>query len=156
MIFQNMEPAQTQLARPLPPLCLKAGTSNPSIYSDHLALTFMSEWHSFREDALQVFREAGVSHNVPFHDETELYTVGNELGVSGRFVRNLCDPVMKALEHYQVWLQSDSPISKQSPPQETLFQMYVWGSWRLSPHLIMFIWLEKSRHHGPSLMHTFI
>lgn len=98
MIFQNMEPAQTQLARPLPPLCLKAGTSNPSIYSDHLALTFMSEWHSFREDALQVFREAGVSHNVPFHDETELYTVGNELGVSGRFVRNLCDPVMKALE----------------------------------------------------------
>ncbi|KAK9623668.1 hypothetical protein V6Z94_004575 [Aspergillus fumigatus] len=98
MIFQNMEPAQTQLARPLPPLCLKAGTSNPSIYSDHLALTFMSEWHSFREDALQVFREAGVSHNVPFHDETELYTVGNEFGVSGRFVRNLCDPVMKALE----------------------------------------------------------
>lgn len=58
----------------------------------------MSEWHSFTEDALQVFREAGVSHNVPFHDETELYTVGNELGVSGRFVRNLCDPVMKALE----------------------------------------------------------
>ncbi|PKX97569.1 uncharacterized protein P174DRAFT_449176 [Aspergillus novofumigatus IBT 16806] len=92
-----MELAQTQLARAVPPLRRNAGTSNPSIHSDRLALTFMSEWRSFTRDAFQVFREAGITHEVPFHDETELYTVGNELGVSGRFVRNLCDPVMKAL-----------------------------------------------------------
>jgi hypothetical protein len=44
------------------------------------------------------FQEAGIIHKVPLHDETELYTVGNECGVFGRFVRNLCDPVMRALE----------------------------------------------------------
>jgi hypothetical protein len=32
----------------------------------------------------------------PSNDETEPYTVGNELGPTGRFVRNLCDPVIKA------------------------------------------------------------
>ncbi|KAJ5146156.1 uncharacterized protein N7515_000720 [Penicillium bovifimosum] len=71
---------------------------NASINLHRLALTYMSEWHSFTSDAFQVFREAEIIHEVPLHDETELYTVGNELGVFGRFVRNLCDPVMRALE----------------------------------------------------------
>jgi hypothetical protein len=44
------------------------------------------------------FQEAGFIHKIPLNDETELYTVGNECGVFGRFVRNLCDPVMRALE----------------------------------------------------------
>ncbi|KAJ5675358.1 hypothetical protein N7462_008255 [Penicillium macrosclerotiorum] len=96
-----MELAQTQLARAVPPLRRNAGTSNPSISSDRLALTFMSEWHSFTREAFEAFQEAEITHEVPFHDETELYTVGNELGVSGRFVRNLCDPVMRALEPLQ-------------------------------------------------------
>lgn len=93
-----MELAQTQLARAVPCLRRNAGTSNPSIHSDRLALAFMSEWSSFTRDALEVFQDAGITHEVPIHDETELYTVGNQLGVTGRFVRNLCDPVMKALE----------------------------------------------------------
>jgi hypothetical protein len=58
----------------------------------------MSEWHSFSTDAFCCFQQADFSHQVRVHDETELYTVGNEIGVSGRFVRNICDPVMKALE----------------------------------------------------------
>lgn len=53
----------------------------------------MSEWHSFTKDAFQAFLEADITHEVSFYDETELYTVRNELGVSGSFVRNLCDPV---------------------------------------------------------------
>jgi hypothetical protein len=93
-----MELAQTQLARALPPMRRNGGTSNASINPHRLALTFMSEWHSFTTDAFQVFQKAEIIHEVPVQDETELYTVGNELGVFGRFVRNLCDPVMRALE----------------------------------------------------------
>lgn len=93
-----MELAKTQLARALPPLRRNAGTSNPSIHLDRLALTFMSPWRSFSTEAMQALQEARLDHLVPFHDETELYTVGNELGLSGRFVRNVCDPVMKALQ----------------------------------------------------------
>jgi hypothetical protein len=96
-----MELAQVQLARALPPLRRNAGTSNdsnPSIHSDRLALTYMSPWHSFTTDAMQALQEGRLQHMVAFQDETELYTVGNELGLSGRFVRNVCDPVMKALK----------------------------------------------------------
>lgn len=97
-----MELAQTQLARAVPSLLRNAGTSNQSIHSDRLALAFMSEWHSFQTDALRCFREARITHEVPIHDETEVYTVGNEIGVSGRFIRNICDPVMKALKPLHV------------------------------------------------------
>lgn len=93
-----MELAQTQLARPLPRLCRNSGTLHPSVHADRLSLVYMSEWDSFSADAFLLFQQAGITHEVPVHDETELYTVGNELGVSGRLVRNLCDPVMKALE----------------------------------------------------------
>ena len=92
-----MEPALIQLARPIPPLRQNARTANPSVHSDRLSLARMSEWRSFSEDALRAFHEAGITHEVPFQDETELYTVGTKHGVSGRFVRNLCDPVMRAL-----------------------------------------------------------
>ncbi|KAJ5223292.1 hypothetical protein N7468_007834 [Penicillium chermesinum] len=92
-----MEPAQIQLARTIPSLCLSGGTSYLSIYPECLALTFMSEWNSFTRDAFQLFQEARITHDVPIHDENELYTVGNKIGLFGRFVRNLCEPVMKAL-----------------------------------------------------------
>ncbi|KAJ5948269.1 hypothetical protein N7466_001284 [Penicillium verhagenii] len=93
-----MEPVQTQLARASPALCQYAGTSNPSIHPDRLSLAYMSPWNTFATDAYQVFQEADIAHEVPLNDETELYTVGNELGLTGRFVRNVCDPVIKALE----------------------------------------------------------
>ncbi|KAJ5195840.1 hypothetical protein N7449_006319 [Penicillium cf. viridicatum] len=93
-----MEPAQTQLARALPPLNLNFGTANPSIHSDRVSLAYMQQWHSFVRDAFDLFRQTPITHEVAFHDEDELYTVGNELGLTGRFIRNLCDPVMKALK----------------------------------------------------------
>ncbi|KAJ5333113.1 hypothetical protein MYU51_005099 [Penicillium brevicompactum] len=96
-----MEPAQTQLARACPALVQHAGTSNPSIHSDRLSLTYMAPWNSFETEACQMFQEAGIAHEVSLNDETELYTVGNELGLTGRFVRNVCDPVIKALEPVQ-------------------------------------------------------
>jgi hypothetical protein len=93
-----MEPAQTQLARASPALSQHAGASNPSIHSDRLSLAYMSPWNTFVTDAYQVFQEAGITHEVQLNDETELYMIGNELGLTGRFVRNVCDPVIKALE----------------------------------------------------------
>ncbi|KAJ5279315.1 hypothetical protein N7478_004687 [Penicillium angulare] len=93
-----MEPAQEQLGRALAPLSRNLGTSHPSVSADRVALTYLVPWDSFAQDAFETFRLADISHNVPVNDESELYTVGNELGLSGRFVRNLCDPVMKALK----------------------------------------------------------
>ncbi|KAJ5424425.1 hypothetical protein N7491_009641 [Penicillium cf. griseofulvum] len=93
-----MEPAQTQLARATPAVSQNGGTLNPSIHSDRLSVAYMSLWSTFQTDACRVFQQAGIAHEVPLNDETELYTVGNELGLTGRFVRNVCDPVIKALE----------------------------------------------------------
>ncbi|KAJ5533782.1 hypothetical protein N7527_000036 [Penicillium freii] len=93
-----MEPAQTQLARATPAVSQNGGTLNPSIHSDRLSVAYMSLWSTFQTDACGVFQQAGIAHEVTLNDETELYTVGNELGLTGRFVRNVCDPVIKALE----------------------------------------------------------
>ncbi|KUM65205.1 hypothetical protein ACN42_g1852 [Penicillium freii] len=93
-----MEPAQTQLARALPHLRLNFSTANPSIHGDRVSLSYMHEWYSFAQDAFALFQHMPITHDVAVQDEDELYTVGNETGVSGRFVRNLCDPVMKALQ----------------------------------------------------------
>lgn len=93
-----MEPAQTQLARATPALSQNGGTLNPSIHSDRLSVAYMSLWSTFQTDACGVFQQAGIAHQVTLNDETELYTVGNELGLIGRFVRNVCDPVIKALK----------------------------------------------------------
>lgn len=93
-----MEPAQTQLARATPALSQNGGTLNPSIHSDRLSVAYMSLWSTFQTDACGVFQQAGIAHQVTLNDETELYTVGNELGLTGRFVRNVCDPVIKALK----------------------------------------------------------
>ncbi|CAG8423377.1 unnamed protein product [Penicillium salamii] len=93
-----MELAQDQLARPLPPLSGKAGFSTSSRNLHRVGLTFMSEWHTFTTDALQAFREARITHEVPLHDETEIYSVGNKVGVTARFIQSLCNPVRRALE----------------------------------------------------------
>lgn len=64
-----MEPAQTQLARALPPLNLNFGTANPSIHSDRVSLAYMQQWDSFVRDAFDLFRQTPITHEVAFHDE---------------------------------------------------------------------------------------
>ncbi|KAJ5823076.1 hypothetical protein N7447_005416 [Penicillium robsamsonii] len=44
-----------------------------------------------------MFHSTPFTHQVPINNESENYVVGSELGLSGRFVRNLCDPVIQAL-----------------------------------------------------------
>ncbi|KAJ5205976.1 hypothetical protein N7472_002424 [Penicillium cf. griseofulvum] len=93
-----MEPTQSQLACPLPSLSRNFGTSNPSIHSERVFLVYMHQWNSFAQDAFDRFQRTNLTHQVAIHDENKLYKVGNELGLSGMFVRNLYDPVMRALE----------------------------------------------------------
>lgn len=52
--------------------------------------------HLFVHDAFDLFQRKPITREVNFHDEVELYVVDNELGLSGRFIRNLCNQVMKA------------------------------------------------------------
>ncbi|KAJ5779246.1 hypothetical protein N7457_006966 [Penicillium paradoxum] len=92
-----MEPARSQLARPLPPLERNGGTLHPSVHTDRVALGYMGHWVSFVQDVMAMFHAAAITHQVPVHNESENYVVGSELGLSGRFVRNLCDPVIEAL-----------------------------------------------------------
>lgn len=92
-----MEPAQVQLARPLVPLLRNGGTTHPSVHNDRVALGYMGHWVSFVQDVMTLFQSTPMNHQVPINNEFENYVVGSELGLSGRFVRNLCDPVMQAL-----------------------------------------------------------
>jgi hypothetical protein len=49
------------------------------------------------EEAMNLFQSTQLNHEDPIHNESEVYVVGSKLGISGRFVRNLCDPVTEAL-----------------------------------------------------------
>lgn len=57
----------------------------------------MHQWHAFIDEIRSIYHATDFTHDVPCNDETEPYTVGSELGLTARFVRNLCDPVAKAL-----------------------------------------------------------
>ncbi|KAJ9483097.1 hypothetical protein VN97_g10317 [Penicillium thymicola] len=57
----------------------------------------MGHWVSFVQDVMTIFHSTPITHEVPINNESESYVVGSELGLSGRFVRNLCDPVIQAL-----------------------------------------------------------
>lgn len=92
-----MEPARRQLARPLPPLERNGGIWRPSVHTDRMALGYMGHWSSFIQDVMNIFHSASITHQVPVHNESENYVVGSELGLSGRFLRNLCGPVIEAL-----------------------------------------------------------
>lgn len=92
-----MEPARLQLARPLAPLLRNGGTAHPSVHNDRVALGYMGRWVSFAQDVMTMFHSTPITHQVPINKESENYVVGSELGLSGRFVRNLCDPVIQAL-----------------------------------------------------------
>lgn len=42
-------------------------------------------------------QSTSITHEVFSNNETENYVVGSELGLSGRFVRNLCGAIIQAL-----------------------------------------------------------
>ncbi|KXG53960.1 uncharacterized protein PGRI_010100 [Penicillium griseofulvum] len=92
-----MEPANNQLARPLAEIRYTRGTIHVSCGNDRLCLAYMHPWYAFLQDVRFIFHGHNFNHEIPLNDETEPDTVGNELGLTGRFVCNLCDPVIKAI-----------------------------------------------------------
>lgn len=92
-----MESARAQLARPLPPLVQHRGTLPPSIHDDRVSLAYLGYWDSFMEEIMTLFRSTPLDHDVPIHNESEVYVGGSELGLTGRIIQNLCNPVMQAL-----------------------------------------------------------
>ncbi|KGO77680.1 hypothetical protein PITC_071640 [Penicillium italicum] len=92
-----MESAEDQLARPLTALSYLRGTVHPSRGHERLSVTYMRPWPEFIDDVKSRLHGIAFAHLIPLNDETEPYQVGSELGVTGRFVRNVCDPVVKAI-----------------------------------------------------------
>lgn len=91
-----METAAEVILRPVPPLTQVNGTRYVSNSSEVISLRFFHEWQSFKQDVLEASASLDLSHPVPYTDDvSENYVVGSELGLIGRFSKNVCDPVSK-------------------------------------------------------------
>lgn len=96
-----MEQASFQISQPLPPLVIQGCTTHPSIGTNRLSIHHMHLWPNFLQDVrnaisgLAMDRKISITNNA----EGELYYVGNELGLTGRFVQNVGVAVTKAFKH---------------------------------------------------------
>lgn len=70
---------------------------HPSVHNDRVALGYMGHWAWFVQEVMTMFHSTQITHQVPINNESEKYAVGSELGLSGRFIRNICDPAIQAL-----------------------------------------------------------
>ncbi|KAI5811425.1 hypothetical protein DFH27DRAFT_620698 [Peziza echinospora] len=96
-----MQSASAQLAQPLPRLVQQATSSNASVRNVRLARSCMHLWPNFLENVKATIQGLNLNGMISVHDriEGELYYVGNELGLTGRFVENLGVPVTKAYRY---------------------------------------------------------
>lgn len=94
-----MEPAHDLLARRLPNLRFDGGTTHPSLHGNPVSATLFHRWASFTTDIQNALENLDLTLEVTLTDsgEGEQYIVGNELGLTARFVGNVCVPVAKAL-----------------------------------------------------------
>src|SRR5699024_11799487 len=90
----EMEPARDLLARPLPHILHDGGTENPSVHGSPVSAAFFAPWTSFYEDVRVALQSMDLSGQVSLIESRngERYLTDNELGLTARFVRNLCDP----------------------------------------------------------------
>jgi hypothetical protein len=93
-----MGSARNLLARSLPPLLFVGGTVNPSISPERISAELLHPWPSFSDEIMVALQGLELSAPVCLTDapEDERFVVGNELGLTARFIRNVCDPVTKA------------------------------------------------------------
>lgn len=96
-----MESARDLLARKPQSVLFDRGTVDPSVHPepDLISARFLHHWHSFKEYVATDLSGLNLDGSVSISDssEPERYTVGNETGLMARFIRNVCDPVVKAL-----------------------------------------------------------
>ncbi|KAF8475055.1 hypothetical protein BDZ91DRAFT_675102, partial [Kalaharituber pfeilii] len=86
-----MEPASTQLSRPLPRLVQQGTTSYSSVCNIRLSRSCMHLWTNFAEDVCAMLQNLNLTGMVSVNDglDGEVYYVGNELGLTGRFLNSL-------------------------------------------------------------------
>jgi hypothetical protein len=93
----GIETASDLLARPLPILTQEIGTHHPSNSRSSISMRLFSEWTSFKDDVLQIIQNTDLNGLIPCTDVTsDTYVVGNELGLTGRFDKYICDPISLA------------------------------------------------------------
>ena len=124
-----METVAEVILRPVPPLTTQInGIRYVSNSSEVISLRFFHEWESFKQDVLEASDSLDLSHPVPYTDDvSETYVVGSELGLTGRFSKNVCDPVSKVfatcLSHLKFgdYQSSAGPTDTSQVPDITLF-----------------------------------
>ena len=92
-----MEPARDLIARQPPALLFVGGTTNPSASEERVAARFMKPWPRFFQDIMEAIELLDLDGNVKVTSEEERFIVANELGVTSRFIKNICDSVSSAL-----------------------------------------------------------
>lgn len=86
--------------RPVPHLNQSRGTTSPSVSGEAISARFLHEWIGFPRQMLTLCNTLSLDVNVPVTDDSDMnehYHVGNELGLTGRFNKYVCDPVAKVL-----------------------------------------------------------
>jgi hypothetical protein len=95
-----MESARELVERPVPHLNQSRGTTNASISGEDISARFLHEWIGFPRQVLTLCNTLSLDANVSVTDDSDMnehYHVGNELGLTGRFNKHVCDPVAKVL-----------------------------------------------------------
>ncbi|KAF9253372.1 hypothetical protein DTO027I6_3417 [Penicillium roqueforti] len=124
-----METAAEVILRPVPPLIQINDTRYVSNSSEVISLRFFHEWQSFKQDVLEASDSLDLSHPVPYTDDvSESYVVGSGLGLTGRFSKNVYDPVSKVfattcLSHLKFgdYQSSAGPTDTSQVPHITMF-----------------------------------
>ncbi|KAJ5895431.1 hypothetical protein N7495_007122 [Penicillium taxi] len=91
------EPARVSLARRLPYLIRELGTESDSISGIKFNLANLTEWKTFPSEIHDVLQTVDLDVMVPVDDTTDKYIIGSESGLTGRFAKHLCDPVINVL-----------------------------------------------------------
>ncbi|KAF8463455.1 hypothetical protein BDZ91DRAFT_784027 [Kalaharituber pfeilii] len=96
-----MEHASAQLSQPLPALVLRGTTSNPSVQNERLSVHYMHLWDGFIEEVRAAISGVQLTGMISRTNVTEgeVYYVGNELGLTARFIQNVAVATTKAFQH---------------------------------------------------------
>lgn len=94
-----MQTASQVLASPLPAIRHAKGTLHASVSNEWLHESYMHLWTTFDQEIRSALTPLNLNFQVPHVDFAggEVYLVGDEIGLSGRFINNVCVPVAKAV-----------------------------------------------------------
>jgi hypothetical protein len=94
-----MQTASQVLASLLPVIRHAKGTLHASVSNEGLHESYMHLWTTFDQEIRSALAPLNLNFQVPHVDfaDSEVYLVGNQIGLSGRFINNVCVPVGKVL-----------------------------------------------------------